>query len=445
MTMRIVIRRYLRHVLALGAMALAAGGISVYILDHQRLRWPWEDVMQIEAEFSSAQSVTPGQGQTVNIAGVEVGEIGEVRLDDGHAVVRLDLEPKKAGPVYRNARLLLRPKTGLNDMAVQMDPGTPDPSLPDDGRLADGDRIPIENTLPNVNPDEVLAALDVDTRRYLAIVANAGGEGLNGRGAHLRRVLRAMHPTLRSTRRVMAAIADRRTKLRRLVTNLHRLSRATAAKDDELAELVDASAAVLGTLGEREADVAAAVERLPGALGATRRAFAETRGLAEVQGPALEALRPAARALGPALEDVRPLLRDAEPLLRTHLRPLVREATPLLRDLRPSVRDVNRATPDLVRVGHVLGYVANNLAYNPPGPEEGYLFWTSWFFHNAASILSIEDAHGVAWRGLAMVGCSSIGSIAGSNPAFAPLEAAPICPSSPLGKKSRPRHGERER
>jgi phospholipid/cholesterol/gamma-HCH transport system substrate-binding protein len=433
--MRIVIRRYLRHVLALTAMALAAAGISVYILDHQRLRWPWEDVMQIEAEFSSAQSVTPGQGQTVTIAGVEVGEIGEVRLEEGRAVIRLDLEPKKAGPVYRNARLLLRPKTGLNDMAVQMEPGRPDPSLPDGGRLEDGDRLPVENTLPNVNPDEVLAALDVDTRRYLAIVANAGGEGLRGRGTDLRRVLRASHPTLGSIRRVMGAIADRRANLRRLVTNLRRLSHATAVKDDELAQLVDASAAVLGTLGEREADVAAAVERLPGALSATRRALAESRSFAGVLGPALEDLRPAARALGPALHDVRPLLRDAEPLLRRELRPLVREATPLLRDLRPSVRDLNRSTPALSRVGRVLNYVANELGYNPPGSEEGYLFWTAWFFHNASSILSIEDAHGTAWRGLAMVGCTTFGSIVGSNPAFAPLEAAPICPSSPLGRR----------
>ena len=34
--------------------------------------------------------------------------------------------------------------------------------------------LPVWNSLPNVNPDEVLAALDADTRRYLMIVANAG-------------------------------------------------------------------------------------------------------------------------------------------------------------------------------------------------------------------------------------------------------------------------------
>ena len=37
----------------------------------------------VNAEFSTAQAVTPGQGQTVNIAGVEVGEISSVKLENG--------------------------------------------------------------------------------------------------------------------------------------------------------------------------------------------------------------------------------------------------------------------------------------------------------------------------------------------------------------------------
>jgi phospholipid/cholesterol/gamma-HCH transport system substrate-binding protein len=129
--------------------------------------------------------------------------------------------------------------------------------------------------------------------------------------------------------------------------------------------------------------------------------------------------------------EVRPLLRDAEPILREDLRPLVREATPLVADLRPSVRDLRPATGDLVRTGKVLNYVANELGYNPPGPEEGYLFWVSWFIHNANSILTTEDAHGATWRGLVMVSCSSLGQLLNTNPALAPLLSAPICPDPP--------------
>lgn len=424
-------RRSLVELLAIVALVLLAIPISVYILDHQRLRWPWEEVIALEAEFRNAQAVAPGQGQNVTVAGVEVGQIAKVETEDGLAVVTVELEPDEVGPVYRNATMYLRPKTGLNDMTIQLDPGRPEPGLEDGGRLEEGDRLPVAQTTTNVNPDEVLARLDADTRRYLAVFANAGGQGLAGRAPDLRAMLEATQPTLERSARVGRAIADRRRKLRRLIRNLRVLSGTAAAKDAELASLVEASADVIDTVGAREAQLAAAVERLPGALGATRRVLRDGRALAEELRPAATELRPLVRQLTPALVEVRPLLRDARPILRDDLRPLVREATPLLADLRPSVRDVDTATTHLVRTGKVLNYTVNELAYNPPGGEEGYLFWVAWFLHNANSILTTEDAHGATWRGLVMVGCSTFGQVVGANPALAPLAAVPLCPEEP--------------
>ncbi len=40
---------------------------------------------ELKAELPTAQAVVPGQGQTVNIAGVKVGEVGDVRLENGRA------------------------------------------------------------------------------------------------------------------------------------------------------------------------------------------------------------------------------------------------------------------------------------------------------------------------------------------------------------------------
>jgi phospholipid/cholesterol/gamma-HCH transport system substrate-binding protein len=317
-----------------------------------------------------------------------------------------------------------------------MDPGTPQPSLPDRGELHDGDRLPVWNTLPAVNPDEVLAALDTDTRNYLATVADAGGQGLNGRGVDLRRFIQASEPTFAETNRVMRVLADRRTKIARLVTNLRLLAQASASKDTQLASLVSASNSAFSAIAARDAELGAAVDRLPGTLGALNRALTATRGLAGDLKPALAALEPSAQRLAPSLLRVRPLLRQATPLVRTQLRPLVREATPLLQRLRPSVDLVNRSNPDLIRSANVLDYVANELGYNPPGAEEGYLFWLAWFMHNDASILSIEDAQGVAWRGLVVVGCSSFSAALAANPALAPLATAAVCGKTNQGPKA---------
>ncbi|MEA2468926.1 MAG: phospholipid/cholesterol/gamma-HCH transport system substrate-binding protein [Thermoleophilaceae bacterium] len=422
------VRPYLGHVAALVGMIALALAVTGYIAVHQRVRFPWEHQRTILAEFSSAQAVTPGQGQTVNVAGVKVGEIGEVRLEQGRAVVEMNIDSEELGPVYRNAHLLLRPKTGLNDMSIALEPGTPEPGAPNRGRLREGDRLKVWNTLPNVNPDEVLAALDNDTRNYLATIAAAGGRGLKGRGPDLRRLIRASEPTFAQTARIGRALADRRAKVARLVTNLRVLSRAAGTKDRELASLVSASTAVFGTIAEREGDLGRVVDRLPGSVGALDRALVATRGFAVDARPAFDALRPTVRGLAPALVQVRPLLSTAEPVVRARLRPLVRDAIPVVRELLPSVRLVNRAHQDLIRTANVLTYVVNEVLYNPPGAEEGYLFHLAWFAHNGASLLSIQDAHGVVWRGLLMVGCSTVGQAIKVNPALAPLGDAAVCP-----------------
>jgi phospholipid/cholesterol/gamma-HCH transport system substrate-binding protein len=265
------VRRQIQYLWIIFAFMALAGTIAIYIARQERMRFPWEHVMHVSADFSSGQAVTPGQGQQVTIAGVKIGEIGKVELKEGRARIRMDIDPDKSGPIYRNLKLLLRPKTGLNDMSIQVDPGTPDAAP-----VKDGDIVPESATQPNVNPDEVFAGLDADSRRYLAIMANAGGQGLNGRGVDLRRMIQAAYPTLKDAAVLTKALADRRAKVKRLVSNLRELSHASAAKDGELAQLVKSTSTVVSTIGAREDKVGTAVDRLPGALveGAGRRAGA---------------------------------------------------------------------------------------------------------------------------------------------------------------------------
>ena len=74
-----------------------------YVLSQQQQPYPsWipflgDDRFELKAELSTAQAVTPGQGQTVNIAGVKAGDISEVELVDGHAVVTMLVEAEVRG------------------------------------------------------------------------------------------------------------------------------------------------------------------------------------------------------------------------------------------------------------------------------------------------------------------------------------------------------------
>lgn len=414
------LRRYRVPLLAVAAMMLTAAVVGGYIIDHQRLRFPWEDVYKVSARFTSAQAVTPGQGQNVAVAGVTVGEITRVDLEEGQALVEMEIERGKLDAVYRDARMLLRPKTGLNDMSIELDPGTRAA-----GRLEDGEKLPAANTQPNVHPDEVLASLDADTRHYLSILVNAGGRGLAGRGEDLRAVLKASQPALARTRRITAAIAARRAGLRRLVSNLRLLSESAGSRRAELGRLVDASNQTFGALASEEAALRDSFTLLPGTLREGRAALAGTRRLATELGPALQALRPTARMLAPTFARLNPLLIEGTPILRRQIRPFVRDARPLVRDLPPTLADLDAVTPDLTDAFRVLVYVVNELGYNPPGREEGYLFWLAWFSHNANSILSIEDAHGVAWRGQLLSSCSSVTAV---PPELLTVLGLPTCP-----------------
>jgi phospholipid/cholesterol/gamma-HCH transport system substrate-binding protein len=403
------IRKHLVDVLAILGLVIVALGVASVILANQRLALPgWmpvlgQDFTEVEAELSSAQAVTPGQGQTVNVAGVEVGEISRVRLEGGKAIVTLKLEEDSV-PVYKDASVLLRPKTGLKDMVAELTPGTPAA-----GTLDDGERIPIGQTLPDVNLDEILASLDGDTRTYLQLLLSDGGKALGDNGRQLANTIRRFEPTARDTRAIAGQLAKRRKNIRRVIHNFSLVVDELGSKDDQLAEFVDSSNAVFSALADQDANLRATLQELPSTLTATQSALGKTKTLADELGPTLQALRPGARALGPALVQTRPFLRETTPVIKDEIRPFVRASRPAVKQLKPALHDLSALQPNLLTTFKIVNQLLNTLAYNPPGDkDEGFLFWASWVNHLGPAIFSNQDAQGPIRRGLVVIGCQSL-------------------------------------
>ncbi|HEX2232825.1 MAG TPA: hypothetical protein VHG69_05625, partial [Thermoleophilaceae bacterium] len=78
---------------------------------------------------------------------------------------------------------------------------------------------------------------------------------------------------------------------------------------------------------------------------------------------------------------------------------------------RPAAADLAKTTPALARTFGVLNVLVNMLGYNPPGSEEGYLFWLAWGNHNRATQYSAHDAHGPIRRGIVLVSCPGLGTL----------------------------------
>jgi phospholipid/cholesterol/gamma-HCH transport system substrate-binding protein len=442
--MMVAIRKHWLDFVAIIGLILISGAVSVYILDHQRLKLPaWvpvvgKDFFVVKAEMTTAQAVTPGQGQTVNIAGVQVGEISKVELKDGKALVTLRMEPRY-GRVYKDATVLLRPKTGLKDMVAELEPGHASA-----GRLKDGGVIPVSQTLPDVNLDEILAALDSDTRDYLTVLVGAGAEGVRGNGRALARAIRRIEPSSRYGEKVFGALAVRKQNIKRVIHNLSLIMEELGAKDDQIAQFVDNSNAVFDTLAKQDANLRSTLTELPSTLQETQRGLGKAKTLADELGPTLQALRPGARALGPTLQKVRPFVRETTPVLRDEIRPFVRASRPTVRELRPAMRDLAAATPDLRRTFSVVNYLLDTLAYNPPGKEEGYLFWVAWANHIGNQLFTTQDAHGPIRRGLFITTCQDVpvlNQVAQSNPLLGvltdllnlPKQNCPNSTQDPLG------------
>jgi phospholipid/cholesterol/gamma-HCH transport system substrate-binding protein len=393
------IRKHVRDFVAIIALFVVSGFVAVYILDHQRLRFPFfEEVpFRLKAEFSTAQAVTPGQGQTVRVSGVRVGDIAKVDLKDGVAVITMDIDREYEDLVRTDATALLRPKTGLKDMFIALNPGSTSAPVAEENFV-----IPVQNTLPDINPDEVYQFLDGDSRDYLKLLVGGAGEGLSGRGGDLQEVFRRFEPTHRDLARVSSAVAVRHTNLRRLINRLDVLNEELAGKGPELSSLVSTSAEVFRAFASEEQNISRAVRVLPGALRQTTATLEKVTGYADTLALASERLRPAVRSMDAANEATIPFAREAAPIVRDQVRPFTREAQPLVRDLRPAARNLAKATPDLTGSFRVLNHLFNMLGFNPNGTEgaadldrdEGFLFWLAWLNHNAGAVFSSSDANG---------------------------------------------------
>jgi phospholipid/cholesterol/gamma-HCH transport system substrate-binding protein len=358
----------------------------------------------------------------VRVSGVRVGDIGAVRLRDGRAVIRMDLDEDYEDLVHTDASALLRPKTGLKDMFIDLDPGTAAAPVAEEGWT-----IPVRATQPDVNPDEIFSALDADTRDYLKLLVQGAGKGLEGRAADLRDVFRRFEPTHRDLARVNGAVAERRQNLRRLIHSLRLLNGALAAQPDQLAGLVDSSAAVLRQFASEEASISRAVGDLPGTLRETTSTLGKVERFADVLAPTAQRLRPAARALDDANRAVTPFAEEITPVLRERIRPFVREARPVVRDLKAPSARLAGATPDLTGTFVSLNHLFNLLALNPKGAEapdltgdrqEGYLFWLAWLNHMATQLFSNADAHGTFRPTTAAGTCNSLQAIVSERPEF---------------------------
>lgn len=422
--MLLTLRKNLGYIFTLIGLAAIGLFVAGYILVQQGIRLPVlsDAPVRITATLDTAQAVTPGQGQTVQVAGVQVGKIAAVKLIDGRAQLGLDIEPKwiDNGLIKTDATALLRPRTPLKDMYLQVFPGERKGGEP----IKKDFNLPLRNTLTDVNQDEILAALDGRTLDYLTLLLNGTSRGLKGRGGDLAEVFKRFEPTFRDLGRVNRAVAGERGALRRLIASTGRLNGELAKRPDRISRLVSTSNTTFGAFASEDENLRSTVSELPATLRQATRTLRDVKPLADELGPATRALIPAVEALDRSNKRVRPSARELTPLIRTQVRPFIRASRPLVRDLAPAAKSLDALAPDLQRSVKELNRFFNMLAFNKDGREpaekagrdEGYLFWLAWTTHQGANLINVDDANG-PYRPILLTGaCSTLTAIAQGEP-----------------------------
>jgi phospholipid/cholesterol/gamma-HCH transport system substrate-binding protein len=414
------IRKHLRDFIAVAVLMIVALAASWIIVQEQRLRVPVleEKPFEFKAEFQTAQAVVPGQGQTLRIAGVRIGDVQSVEVENGKGVVTFAVD-RKFLPIYSDATILMRPTTGLKDMFFDMDPGTRTA-----GELEEGSTLPVANTAPDVNLDEILGALDSDTQAYLRLLLVGAGKGLEGRGRDLGQVLGSLGPINRDLARLNSKVAQRKEALARLIHNFNLLTKAVGDSEDDLAQLVDSSNAALGAIASQDTDVEQAVRLLGPTLEQARQTLAQVADFGAVLGPAFNDLRPFARNLDELNASTFSLAQDATPVLQNQIRPFVRKARNPVKNLRKASKPLVKATPKLTVIGEKINKLGNMAAFNPgganppgsPNRDEGFLFWAGWLSHDANSIFSAGDGTGLYRRIYLTASCDNIDDLLNEFP-----------------------------
>jgi virulence factor Mce-like protein len=308
---------------------------------------------EIQAVVKSSNLLRPNS--PVRIAGVNVGKVVKVgrykHTDLAVVTLRIDARGR---PVHRDATMKIRPRLFLEgNFYVDLQPGTPQA-----GDLADSGLLPVTQTGTPVQLDQVLTALQSDTRGSLQEAVKGFGEALNGKptaaedrqqdpavrglsGAQaLNKTLATSPQSLRDSARVGAALLGPRPHdLARTIHGLTLTMRALADHQTDLVDLVTDFNTTMSTTAGHAADLRATVQQLGPTAQHADAAFTQLSA-------SLPATRRFARTLAASLPELPATITAAEPWLTQTEKLLgTDELGGLLDRLAP-------ATSDLAALGH---------------------------------------------------------------------------------------------
>jgi phospholipid/cholesterol/gamma-HCH transport system substrate-binding protein len=187
------------------------------------------DAYHVTVEFADVLDLVPQSAVKVN--DVTVGAVDSVQLDGWHARVLLRLP--KSVKLPDNAVAELRQTSLLGEKFVSLSPPTTEAAQ---GRLKEGDTIPLPRSGRNPEVEEVLSAL--------SLLLNGGGVAqLKTINVELSRAMKGheddIHGAIRQLDTFIGGMAEHKAEVVRALDGLDRLSARLAAQKDDIALAIE--------------------------------------------------------------------------------------------------------------------------------------------------------------------------------------------------------------
>jgi phospholipid/cholesterol/gamma-HCH transport system substrate-binding protein len=201
-------------------------------------------------------------GADVKVRGVVVGEVRAIDAGNGHADLRLALQPEKAGMIPANASARLLPKTLFGERYVALDI----PKAAASATLSAGDVIPQDRSASAMEIEKVLGdlmpVLQAVQPQQVSTTLNAVSQALEGRGeqlgdtlVQLDRYLEDFDPSLPKMESVISRVddvaenyADAAPDLMQAVNDLTTTSRTVVEQRGQLQQMTGALTSASGEM-----------------------------------------------------------------------------------------------------------------------------------------------------------------------------------------------------
>ncbi|HTB49651.1 MAG TPA: MlaD family protein [Solirubrobacteraceae bacterium] len=247
---------------------------------------PFKHGFRLKAVFATAVNISPKS--PVRIAGVNVGTVSSIQREGNTGVVTMEIS-KEGLPIHRDATVKIRARILLEgNWFVDLQPGTP--SSP---TVSSGYTIPITHSSDPVQLDQVLDALNTDTRSNLQTLLAEFGSALTRkptaaqdaeqnpavRGLTAAQALKKLYvdspEALKGGAIVNQALGGvEQHDLSKMIAGIEKLTAALNVHEQQLGEWVGNFNTFLGAFAAQSASLSGAIAELPGTFQNAGRALA---------------------------------------------------------------------------------------------------------------------------------------------------------------------------